>query len=1015
MVVRCLFCGRTLNTAAKTIGRFTTSFGTVKVHKACIPNPAPEIKDISFFRKFFGGSYDKIAEAFLNLWNTSIRRRVALRRVKDLFNNKYSETMISLFEQALYKERVTKITNPQKPMTVDKSLKNREITTIKTAPLITKVSIQTKIEHKSKVNVLNKINSIKPVEIDLWDVSDKEREEVLDNVTAGVVKTIPVYGDVALMRRCISIVKGPGEPKSAFIYPSKGRYIVTPSPNSVFFFVEPITFRSNPFEKLENVWIEHRTEYIERMQKKAYPDKPKVESEEIKPEYSNTPWDKLPEIIKTDFIIWSEYAGYRKMANPEYSCEKCGTLLPIDSILAGLLLCPSCRVGRYVKSDLKGLMVCCEKCGTNFIAYSRESVCPICNKLVSTRNLRLLYDSLRVRKPNPEDDLPNAQICSRCGYDIAFPGHELCWHCLTHQRKLIQRRDSLMKKNTYDPKRSWVSMSSEERYNALRSVCQPSEAKKYVLKPWNTIPSGIRMMLSEKISGEKLFWHFKRGDGNMANNKLGIVCARCGFSIVDKPQFEKEGKKYCKTCYIIIKNPMERDKRPPKELFARIFPGALKSAEKRWPELPKEVKAFYETPERMTHALLGKIWYQKIHPETKMKYEKMRRTREKIEARTGKVMPYPHNNPVIRIINCEMKKMLKNSKVVSSKNYAEYLMNTGEGAATGSAIGAAIGTVIEPGGGTALGAAAGSAIGGAIEELTKPKPTEEKKPDAPKTNPMINKKIFLNYINKLVSGAKKVGKRYPGDKVSDLVDMSNMHQMAVKTFRVLEYAKDKEWISRGQFDDLCVLLDIVEEKALKLGQDVNDTVNKKNLDNAISDLKNLVDIAWPSAAQVNNPHLYDTKYFKRLGNDELKMFHGFAMKYGMPDKVIKAFVSEVKGRFGKGSPFHKEVTEGMSMVSMRHGQHKVLQALTKKLGEKARKNPYGRALTIKQAKALRLGDHLYHRRLRNRDGTPMRFKVNGKPRTWKRQPGHVVISLKHGLWSYLSIHEGEFKDFTLGK
>mgnify|MGYP007070563745 CR=1 FL=1 len=82
--------------------------------------------------------------------------------------------------------------------------------------------------------------------------------------------------------------------------------------------------------------------------------------------------------------------------------------------------------------------------------------------------------------------------------------------------------------------------------------------------------------------------------------------------------------------------------------------------------------------------------------------------------------------------------------------------------------------------------------------------------------------------------------------------------------------------------------------------------------------------------------------------------------------------------------------------------------------EAPKTNPHGRAITLKQAKALKYGDRIYHRRLKNRDGSPMRFKVNGKPRTWKTRPDEVVVPLKHGMFQYLSIHEGELKDFTLG-
>ena len=57
-------------------------------------------------------------------------------------------------------------------------------------------------------------------------------------------------------------------------------------------------------------------------------------------------------------------------------------------------------------------------------------------------------------------------------------------------------------------------------------------------------------------------------------------------------------------------------------------------------------------------------------------------------------------------------------------------------------------------------------------------------------------------------------------------------------------------------------------------------------------------------------------------------------------------------------------------------------------------------ITIEQAKQLRPGRILYHMSNRNADGTPQRWKVNGKPKTWKRTPDRVQIPVKNGLYSY---------------
>jgi len=40
---------------------------------------------------------------------------------------------------------------------------------------------------------------------------------------------------------------------------------------------------------------------------------------------------------------------------------------------------------------------------------------------------------------------------------------------------------------------------------------------------------------------------------------------------------------------------------------------------------------------------------------------------------------------------------------------------------------------------------------------------------------------------------------------------------------------------------------------------------------------------------------------------------------------------------------------------------------------------------------------LYHRWLKNADGTPMRCRVNGKCKTWKTRPDDFSLPVKRGL------------------
>jgi hypothetical protein len=69
-------------------------------------------------------------------------------------------------------------------------------------------------------------------------------------------------------------------------------------------------------------------------------------------------------------------------------------------------------------------------------------------------------------------------------------------------------------------------------------------------------------------------------------------------------------------------------------------------------------------------------------------------------------------------------------------------------------------------------------------------------------------------------------------------------------------------------------------------------------------------------------------------------------------------------------------------------------------------------LTLEHAKALSYGETIYHRTLRNADGTPQRFRVNGKPKVWKRSPQRVQVPLKRGLWEYDYLTEDDLQDFS---
>ena len=62
---------------------------------------------------------------------------------------------------------------------------------------------------------------------------------------------------------------------------------------------------------------------------------------------------------------------------------------------------------------------------------------------------------------------------------------------------------------------------------------------------------------------------------------------------------------------------------------------------------------------------------------------------------------------------------------------------------------------------------------------------------------------------------------------------------------------------------------------------------------------------------------------------------------------------------------------------------------------------------------LYLGRVIYHRYLKNADGSPQKWRINGKLKTWKRQPNRFSIPIKRGLWEYGYLTESNLEDFNL--
>jgi hypothetical protein len=69
-------------------------------------------------------------------------------------------------------------------------------------------------------------------------------------------------------------------------------------------------------------------------------------------------------------------------------------------------------------------------------------------------------------------------------------------------------------------------------------------------------------------------------------------------------------------------------------------------------------------------------------------------------------------------------------------------------------------------------------------------------------------------------------------------------------------------------------------------------------------------------------------------------------------------------------------------------------------------------MNLKQAKALKQGDMIYHVSKKNADGTKMRAKVTSV-KTWKTWPDEVRVRVKHGLYDYAEFNELDIDQLTL--
>ena len=69
-------------------------------------------------------------------------------------------------------------------------------------------------------------------------------------------------------------------------------------------------------------------------------------------------------------------------------------------------------------------------------------------------------------------------------------------------------------------------------------------------------------------------------------------------------------------------------------------------------------------------------------------------------------------------------------------------------------------------------------------------------------------------------------------------------------------------------------------------------------------------------------------------------------------------------------------------------------------------------ITVEVAKSLTLGQLLYHKSIRNADGSALRVRVNGQPQTWKTDKERFRIPTKYGIKHYGEIEPHNADEWT---
>jgi hypothetical protein len=61
-------------------------------------------------------------------------------------------------------------------------------------------------------------------------------------------------------------------------------------------------------------------------------------------------------------------------------------------------------------------------------------------------------------------------------------------------------------------------------------------------------------------------------------------------------------------------------------------------------------------------------------------------------------------------------------------------------------------------------------------------------------------------------------------------------------------------------------------------------------------------------------------------------------------------------------------------------------------------------MTLEEAKSLQYGQHIWFRSI---SGDARECKVNGAPKTWKRDASRVEVLIKYGIYEYYTFNQSE--------